>query len=108
MSLCCAPREIAQAASRGLEAIFRKGQRYLKCGVMLLDLTTDANRQLTLDETPQSDAERQRRQRLMSTIDQLNSELGRDTVSPGLLTSTAPEGSAGNDAHRTTQLAGMS
>ncbi|WP_280547288.1 hypothetical protein [Halomonas sp. 11-S5] len=40
--------------------------------MMLLDLTADANRQLSLDETPQSEAERQRSQRLMATVDKLN------------------------------------
>ncbi|TDO06070.1 MULTISPECIES: DUF4113 domain-containing protein [Halomonas] len=77
-------RDIAQAAARGLEAIFLAGYRYHKAGVMLLDLTADANRQLSLDETPQSEAERQRSQRLMTTLDKLNRELGRDAVRLGL------------------------
>ncbi|WP_445005143.1 Y-family DNA polymerase [Halomonas mongoliensis] len=77
-------REIAQAAAHGLQAIFIEGYRYQKAGVMLLDLSADANRQLSLDETPQSEAERQRTQRLMATVDKLNRELGRDTVRLGL------------------------
>jgi DNA polymerase V len=79
-------RDIAHAAGRGLEAIFAKGYRYQKAGVMLLDFSADANRQLSLslDDTPQSDAERKRSQRLMATVDKLNRELGRDTVRLGL------------------------
>ncbi|WP_240454233.1 DUF4113 domain-containing protein [Halomonas sp. NO4] len=77
-------RAILAAAQRGLAAIFRSGYRYQKCGVMLLDLTADACRQLSLDETPQTEAERQRSRRLMATVDKLNRELGRDTVRLGL------------------------
>jgi DNA polymerase V len=51
---------------------------------MLLDLSDDANRQLSLDETPKSEADRQRSQRLMATVDRLNQELRRDTVRLGL------------------------
>jgi hypothetical protein len=75
---------IAHAASRGLEAILAKRYRYQEAGVMLLDLSADANRQLSLDDIPQTDAERQRSQRLMATVDKLNRELGRDTVRLGL------------------------
>ncbi|WP_276605685.1 DUF4113 domain-containing protein [Onishia niordana] len=77
-------REIAQAATQGLQAIFLAGYRYHKAGVMLLDLSADAHRQLSLDETPQSEAERWRSQRLMATVDRLNRELGRDSVTLGL------------------------
>lgn len=77
-------RNIAHAAGRGVEAIFLEGYRYQKCGVMLLDLTADAHRQLSLDESPRSEAERHRRQRLMATVDRLNRELGRETVRLGL------------------------
>ena len=37
---------------------------FAKAGVMLLNLSADANRQLALDMTPQSEADRQRSQRL--------------------------------------------
>lgn len=77
-------RDIAQAAAQGLQAIFLKGYRYQKAGVMLLDLSADDNRQLSLDETPQSEADRQRSQRLMATLDKLNREMGKNTVSLGL------------------------
>ncbi|MCE0732452.1 Y-family DNA polymerase [Halomonas sp. G15] len=77
-------REINRAAAHGLQAIFLKGYRYQKAGVMLLDLSADASRQLSLGETPQSEAEQQRSQRLMATVDKFNRELGRDTVRLGL------------------------
>ncbi|MBS9405658.1 Y-family DNA polymerase [Halomonas sp. TRM85114] len=77
-------RDLAHAANRGLEAIFLKGYRYQKVGVMLLDLTADTHRQLSLDDTLQSEADRQRSQRLMATVDKLNRELGRDAVRLGL------------------------
>ncbi|MGM1053587.1 MAG: DUF4113 domain-containing protein [Pseudomonadota bacterium] len=76
-------RDIAQAAAHGLQAIFLKGYRYQKAGVMLLDLSADDNRQLSLDETPQSEVDRQRGQRLMATLDKLNRELGKDSVRLG-------------------------
>jgi len=77
-------REIARAAAEGLQVIFLKGYSYQKVGVMLLDLSADAHRQLCLDETPQSETERRRSQRLMATLDTLNRELGRDAVRLGL------------------------
>lgn len=77
-------RSIANAATMGLDAIFREGYRYQKAGVMLLDLSADDHRQLSLDDTPESESERIRRQRLMATLDKLNGELGRDTVRLGL------------------------
>ncbi len=77
-------REIAQAAAHGLQTIFLEGYRYQKAGVMLLDLSADTYRQMSLDKTPQSDEERQRSHKLMATLDKLNNELGKDTVRLGL------------------------
>ena len=76
-------RDILSAAGEALQRIYRKGYRYQKAGVMLLDLV-DANRlQLSLLDTPQSDAERQRSQKLMATMDELNRRMGRGTVKLG-------------------------
>ncbi len=50
---------------------------------MLLDLSPKANRQLTL-ETPQTDEAAKRSERLMTTMDKLNRELGKGTVQLGL------------------------
>ncbi|MCH4564196.1 Y-family DNA polymerase [Halomonas sp. EGI 63088] len=77
-------RDLFEAAGRGLAAIFRDGYRYQKCGVMLLDLVDDRARQLSLLEESRSEAERDRSQRLMATVDRLNREMGRDTVRFGL------------------------
>ncbi|AMC99894.1 Y-family DNA polymerase [Halomonas chromatireducens] len=76
-------REILHAAGQALQRIYRQGYRYQKGGVMLLDLI-DANRQqLSLLDTPQSDADRNRSQKLMSIMDELNSRMGRGTVKLG-------------------------
>lgn len=76
--------DIAQAAARGLDTVFLEGYRYQKVGVMLLDISDEANCQLSLGETTQSEDERNRRQNLMATVDILNRELGRDKVRLGL------------------------
>ncbi|MGM0832451.1 MAG: Y-family DNA polymerase [Pseudomonadota bacterium] len=77
-------RELVAAAIQGLRKIWRKGYSYHKAGLMLLDLSPKANRQLSLAETPQTEADAQRSERLMSTVDKLNRELGRGTVQLGL------------------------
>lgn len=76
-------RDLLHAAQQALEAIYRKGYRYKKAGVMLLDLTGQANQQLALDDTPQSDDERQRDARLMATLDNINREMGRGAIQLG-------------------------
>ena len=77
-------RELIKAAIQGLRQIWRKGYAYHKVGVMLLDLSPKANRQLTLTETPQTEADATRSERLMATVDKLNRELGRGTIQLGL------------------------
>ncbi|WP_326521270.1 DinB/UmuC family translesion DNA polymerase [Halomonas rhizosphaerae] len=60
-------RSILAAAQESLAAIYRPGYRFMKAGVMLLDLV-DANRQqLSLLDTPQRQAERERSDCLMAT-----------------------------------------
>lgn len=77
-------RELIHAAIQGLRLLWRKGYAYHKAGVMLLDLSPKANRQLTLTETPQTEEEAKRSERLMATVDTLNRELGRGTIQLGL------------------------
>ncbi|TMU20390.1 Y-family DNA polymerase [Halomonas sp. ATBC28] len=77
-------RDIIAAAIQGLRRLWRKGYAYHKAGLMLLDLSPKANRQLTLTETPQTDEEAKRSERLMATVDKLNRELGKGTVQLGL------------------------
>ncbi|SER69937.1 DNA polymerase V [Vreelandella subterranea] len=77
-------REITAAAVQGLRRLWRKGYAYQKAGLMLLDLSPKANRQLTLAETPQTEADAERSERLMTTVDKLNREFGRGTIQMGL------------------------
>ncbi|UQI39251.1 Y-family DNA polymerase [Vreelandella venusta] len=76
--------ELIHAAIQGLRQLWRNGYAYHKAGVMLLDLSPKANRQLTLTETPQTEKEAKRSERLMATVDTLNRELGRGTIQLGL------------------------
>ncbi|SFU36295.1 DNA polymerase V [Halomonas korlensis] len=70
-------REILHAASRALEGISRPRYRFMKVGVMLLDLI-DANRQqLSFLDSAQSEAERERSAKLMAAMDELNQKMGR-------------------------------
>lgn len=77
-------RELVAAAIQGLRKLWRKGYGYHKAGLMLLDLSPKANRQLTLNETPQTEEDAKRSERLMATVDKLNRELGRGAVQLGL------------------------
>ncbi len=77
-------REIQHTAGHALERIYRKDYLYQKGGVMLLDLIDADRQQLSLLDTPQSDAERQRSAKLMSAMDALNQRMGRDTVKLGM------------------------
>lgn len=77
-------RPIVAAAQQALAEIYRPGYRFMKAGVMLLDLV-DANReQLSLLDTPDRAADRERSERLMSTLDELNQKMGRGTVRLGV------------------------
>lgn len=77
-------RLIVQGAMAGLRALYPPGFAFQKCGVMLTDLCDRANEQLDLMSTPLSESERQRNERWMATLDKLNREHGRGTVSIGM------------------------
>ncbi|MDI5921163.1 Y-family DNA polymerase [Halomonas sp. LR5S13] len=82
-------RSILAAAQQGLEAIYRRGYRFMKAGVMLLDLI-DANRQqLSLLDTPERQAEHDKGRQLMAALDELNQKMGRGTVTLGRPTAGA-------------------
>jgi len=68
---------LVAAALTGLNAIYRRGYKLAKAGVMLLDLQTDTVQQqeLALEDDDVID-----RSRLMSTLDTLNQRYGRGTV----------------------------
>ena len=76
-------REILHAAGYALQRIYREGYQYQKGGVMLIDLIDADREQLSLLDTPQSDADRQRSRKLMATMDELNRRMGRGTVKLG-------------------------
>ncbi|MDI5922494.1 Y-family DNA polymerase [Halomonas sp. LR5S13] len=76
-------RDILHAASQAFDAIYRPCYLFMKAGVMLVDLV-DANRQqLSLLDTTESRADRERNDRLMATLDNLNRRMGRGTVTFG-------------------------
>jgi DNA polymerase V len=76
-------REILYAASRALQASYRPRYRFMKAGVVLIDLI-DANRQqLSLLDSAQSEAKRERSAKLMAAMDELNQKMGRGTVTFG-------------------------
>ncbi|QEA38678.1 Y-family DNA polymerase [Pistricoccus aurantiacus] len=77
-------REILQAASQAFGAIYRPQYHFMKAGVMLLDLIDTDRQQLSLLDTPQHQAERQRSEQLMATLDDLNRKMGRGTVKFGM------------------------
>ncbi|MDT0501126.1 MULTISPECIES: Y-family DNA polymerase [unclassified Halomonas] len=77
-------REILHAVGQAFAAIYRPHYRFMKAGVMLIDLI-DANRQqMSLLESPQSAAERERSEKLMATLDALNQRMGRGTIKLGM------------------------
>ena len=82
---------ISQAALAGLDAMYQRGYRYAKAGVMLLDLQPATCRQfeLSLDEGPATHD----RSKLMATLDTVNRRYGRGSL---LLASAGLE-----DDHRT-------
>lgn len=69
---------IVGAALSGLRAIYKPGIKYAKAGVMLLDLQSDTVQQTELDF---HDDDAPDRERLMTSLDELNSRYGRGTVS---------------------------
>lgn len=76
-------RDILHAAGRAFDAIYRPRYRFMKAGVMLVDLA-DANReQLSLLDTPQSRSKRERDEKLMTTLDDLHRKMGRGMVTFG-------------------------
>jgi DNA polymerase V len=70
--------KLVAAALYGLKRIYKAGDAYRKCGVMLMDLSPQHQRQASLfsqvdDIARHSDA-------LMSVLDSINARYGRDTL----------------------------
>ncbi len=62
-------------ALQGLQAIFKKGYRYSKAGIMLLNLSKEGHRQLHLFR-----GEKKERRELMVAMDKINQQWGRHTL----------------------------
>ncbi|WP_457808873.1 Y-family DNA polymerase [Kushneria sp. EE4] len=83
--------EIVRAAQRALQRLWKdRGIRYQKCGVQLMDLIEATGQQLDVFQPPQPDADRDKSDRLMSALDQLNGQYGRGTVTVGVQRQNAP------------------
>ncbi|MCH7589615.1 Y-family DNA polymerase [PVC group bacterium] len=68
--------ELIQAATDGVEKIFRSGYRYKKCGVLLDDLSDEFETQLDLFSRPSTP----KKQCLMKVLDQINQSMGRNML----------------------------
>lgn len=73
---------LAATAVAGLRSIYRKGYRYAKAGVMLLELQPQALRQSELDLASPNAPREYRRDRttLMTAMDRLNRRYGRGAL----------------------------
>ncbi|WP_236618993.1 Y-family DNA polymerase [Acaryochloris sp. CCMEE 5410] len=69
-------RKLICAAQRGVKQIYKKGPRYAKAGVMLLDISPTNVKQQNLF----CEGDSQKATTLMQIVDQLNDEYGRKTV----------------------------
>lgn len=79
---------IANTAKEGLKAIYRKNYLFMKTGIMLLDLIDKDRMQLDLFNSSQP-VEKQSRDKLMGTIDKINSKMGRGTIQVGCTKASA-------------------
>jgi DNA polymerase V len=79
---------LVATATALLRSVHRVGYRYVKAGVMLLDLCERGVRQGSLFDT--SPALDRKRDRLMSVIDQAAQKWGRGTIAPGSAGLAAP------------------
>lgn len=70
---------VTQAARQAARRIFRRGYKYKKAGVMLLDFVPAGISQGDLFSL-ETQATSERRSRLMSTIDAVNQEMGKRTL----------------------------
>lgn len=76
-------RLIVQTARRALNAVYQKGPRYMKAGVMMLDIAEKATLQADLFDAQQSQEEKRKSEALMSVVDKLNTQMGQDTIRLG-------------------------
>ncbi|WP_110669933.1 Y-family DNA polymerase [Salinicola halophilus] len=76
-------REIAAAAIQVLERLHLPNRHYMKGGVMLMEFCEPGTEQLSLLSAPPDDDRRQRSEKLMGVMDELNQKMGRGTVKIG-------------------------
>jgi DNA polymerase V len=74
--------ELLKLAKAALQSIFRPHYPYRKAGVIMTGLQSEQMVQGNLFEPPQ---DRERQQRLISVVDQLNRQFGRETVGFGIV-----------------------
>ena len=76
-------RALVIAAVKALRSIYKPGYRYLKAGVMLVDLQSSRQEPTDLDlfHEPDQDVQPDGRRDLMATLDALNHRFGLDAVS---------------------------
>ncbi|MOA47107.1 DNA polymerase V subunit UmuC [compost metagenome] len=72
-------RDLVAAALAGLDRIFRPGFRYMKAGVVLMDLIAPGLAQVDMF----APASRPGGEQLMAVMDRINAEFGRGTLRPG-------------------------
>lgn len=71
-------RDLVTAARNVAENLFESGYKLKKAGVILLGLTPEAEKQLSLFEKSQQD--KTRSQQLMQVMDRINNRYGRETI----------------------------
>ena len=76
-------RALVIAAVKALRSIYKPGYRYLKAGVMLVDLQSSREEPTRLDlfHEPDPDVQPDGRRDLMTTLDAINQRFGLDAVS---------------------------
>jgi DNA polymerase V len=67
---------IIKYALKGLEIIFKDGYRYMKAGVIVMDLVSEETIQSNIFSTPDKGVKKN----LMAAMDRVNLTMGRDTV----------------------------
>ena len=68
--------ELLKYSLKGLNIIFKTGYKYMKCGVMVLDLVPEAQLQSSLFD----EVNRPVRNTIMNTVDKINFSMGKDMV----------------------------
>jgi DNA polymerase V len=87
---------LTEAALAVLHVIYKRGFKYAKAGVMLMDLQPADRHQFTLDLEPDEPSNNPNRIRLMTALDSVNQRYGRGTLN------LASAGTAGE--HRVWQM----